>query len=820
MFEQKLLCYKFYNQFVGGWGVVGVIVRVLLQQSVIGKGLKVLLVMNQFGGFKCFSCVFFDVDECRKLEFCENGVKVLVWEVMEFWVGCELFVWYIVIELMVQIDYWLEMQGWLIELMCYDVVIDYYVLCSWDDVFVLIGCYLQVLDSLYQVEFYIFGCMFNEVVFLYLIFVCEFGINNFLDCLNMCYELISCGLLLVIGVGKGIIVLQDFEYVEVIFVIGQNIGINLSWMMSNLVEVCKCGILIVVVNLMFECVLICFVELQDVVQMVMFGLIEIISEFVYICIGGDLVLIKGMMKVMFECEVQGECVFDYDFLLEYMVGLEVLCEDVMVQDWDQIVQVFGILLVQICCCVEIYICFKVIVICYGMGLIQYQYGLCLLQQVVNLLLLCGNFGKFGVGIGLICGYFNVQGDCIVGIDEKFKLVYFDCVQQVFGFDLLCEYGYYVVEFIEVMLVGSVKVFIGLGGNFIYVVFDMLCVYEVMCGLDLIVGIVIKFNCGYLVYGCDVLILLVVVCLESIVMLVGEQFVIIEDVMFNVIVLCGVFELVSVDVLFEVEIVCWMVLVMLLYSKVDWICCMYDYVFICELIVVVYLEIYIGFNECIQQLYGFYLDILLCCWVWFMFNGKVNILVMFGLDVDDFVYDLDMLWLVIVCLYDQYNIIIYSYNDCYCGVYNDCMVLFMNIEDWLVCGLEKEVWVILEMISGDGVQWCVEGLMVLDYLMLCGVLVGYYFELNFLLLLDYYDCISGMLVVKLILVWMWVMVVVVQQWMSLILWVFGMWIGFIQSKGVMEIVGCILLSVNDWFLDLCQQFMGFEGIIGLVGEVCE
>ncbi|MEE2577440.1 molybdopterin-dependent oxidoreductase, partial [Pseudomonas aeruginosa] len=92
---------------------------------------------------------------------------------------------------------------------------------------------------------------------------------------------------------------------------------------------------------------------------------------------------------------------------EHTVGLEPLREDVMAQDWDQIVQVSGISQAQIRRCAEIYIRSNATVICYGMGQTQHQYGSRLLQQVANLLLLRGNFGKPGAGIGPIRGHSNV-----------------------------------------------------------------------------------------------------------------------------------------------------------------------------------------------------------------------------------------------------------------------------------------------------------------------------------------------------------------------------------------------------------------------------
>ncbi|MBN4972593.1 FdhF/YdeP family oxidoreductase [Stenotrophomonas geniculata] len=742
MSEQKPPRYKPYNQPAGGWGAAGATAKVLLQQSVIGKGSKALLAMNQPGGFKCPSCAFPDADERKKLEFCENGAKALAWEATQFRAGRELFAQHTVTELMAQTDYWLEMQGRLTEPMRYDAATDHYVPCSWDEAFALIGRHLQALDSPHQAEFYTSGRTPNEAAFLYSIFVREFGTNNFPDCSNMCHEPTSRGLPPAIGVGKGTIVLQDFEHAEAIFVVGQNTGTNSPRMMSNLVEARKRGIPIVAVNPMPERALIRFAEPQDMVQMATFGSTEITSEFVHIRIGGDLALIKGMMKVMFEREAQGKRVLDHDFLSEHTVGLEALREDVMAQDWDEIVQVSGISQAQIRRCAEIYIRSKATVICYGMGLTQHQYGSCLLQQVANLLLLRGNFGKPGAGIGPIRGHSNVQGDRTVGIDEKPKPAYLDRVQQVFGFDPPREHGHHVVESIEAMLDGSARVFIGLGGNFIHAVPDTPRAYEAMRGLDLTVGIATKLNRGHLVHGRDALILPVVARSERIVTPAGEQFVTIEDAMSNVTASRGVLEPVSTEVLPEVEIVCRMAMAALPDSKVDWARCMHDYAPIRDLIAAVYPEIYTGFNERIQQPHGFHLDIPPRRRVWPTPNGKANILVMPGLDVDDPVHDPDMLRLATVRSHDQYNTTIYSYNDRYRGVYNDRMVLFMNIEDRLARGLQKEALVSLETISGDGVQRRIEGLTVLDYPMPRGALAGYYPELNPLLPLDYYDRISG------------------------------------------------------------------------------
>src|SRR3546814_12184423 len=82
----------------------------LLQQSVVTKGSRALVSMNQPGGFKCPSCAYPDADCKKTLDFCENGAKALAHEATKFRVTREFFAQHTVSELMEQSDYWLEMQ--------------------------------------------------------------------------------------------------------------------------------------------------------------------------------------------------------------------------------------------------------------------------------------------------------------------------------------------------------------------------------------------------------------------------------------------------------------------------------------------------------------------------------------------------------------------------------------------------------------------------------------------------------------------------------------------------------------------------------------
>lgn len=734
--------YKPYHHPAGGWGAAGATAKVLMEQSVVTKGSRALLSMNQPGGFKCPSCAFPDADCKKTLEFCENGAKALAHEATKFRVTRDFFARHSVTELNEQSDYWLEMQGRLTEPMRYDAASDHYVPVSWDEAFATIGRHMRALDSPHEAEFYTSGRTPNEAAFLYAIFVRQFGTNNFPDCSNMCHEPTSRGLPPAIGIGKGTVVLKDFEQAEAIFIIGQNTGTNSPRMMTNLVEARKRGIPIVVVNPMPERALMRFTEPQDPVQMATFGSTPIASEFVHIRIGGDLAFLKGIMKVMFEQEADGRTVLDHDFLRDHCVGMEDVRDEVMSLDWDDIVRVSGIEVDQIRRCAKIYIRSNATMICYGMGITQHKQGSKLVQQIANLLFLRGNFGKPGAGISPIRGHSNVQGDRTVGIDEKPSEAYLDKVRDVFGFDPPRDHGHHTVETMEAMYNGTARIFIGLGGNFVRAIPDTDRSYAAMRRLDLTVAITTKLNRGHLVHGREALLLPVIARSERIETGAGEQFVTIEDSMSNVTPSRGVLDPASEHLLSEVEIVCRMARAALPDSHIPWESYIADYGLIRDKIAEVYPEIYADFSERIKDPKGFHLDIPPRRRVWKTPNGKANFLSLPGLEVNPVIDDPAMLRLATVRSHDQFNTTIYSYNDRYRGVYNDRMVLFMNAQDRADRRLEAGVKITLETIADDGISRRVDGLTVIDYDMPRGAVAGYYPELNPLLPLAHHDEISG------------------------------------------------------------------------------
>ena len=64
----------------------------------------------------------------------------------------------------------------------------------------------------------------------------------------MCHEATSVGLPESIGVGKGTVLLEDFEHADAIFIFGQNPGTNSPRMMSDLRSASRRGAKIVSFN--------------------------------------------------------------------------------------------------------------------------------------------------------------------------------------------------------------------------------------------------------------------------------------------------------------------------------------------------------------------------------------------------------------------------------------------------------------------------------------------------------------------------------------------------------------------------------------------
>jgi molybdopterin-dependent oxidoreductase alpha subunit len=503
----------------------------------LARGVRALLEVNQANGFDCQSCAWPSPDEHRHVfEFCENGAKAVADEATPLRVTREFFAQHSVAALAAESDYWLNAQGRLAEPVVLRPGATHYAPISWDEAFALIARELNALPTPDAAAFYTSGRTSNEAAFLWQLFARQFGTNNLPDCSNMCHESSGSALSESIGIGKGTVKLEDFEHADAIFIIGQNPGTNHPRMLSALEVAKKRGAKIVSINPLPEIGVERFKNPQDFMNPLkafktLLGEGARLSDlWLQVRVGGDLALLKGLMKEMLAAEDArpGE-VFDPAFIREHTQGFEALVADLRATAWEAITQASGVSRDEIRAAAEIAIRSHATICCWAMGLTQQPQAVVTIQQIVNFLLLRGNLGRPGAGVCPVRGHSNVQGDRTMGVWERTP-AWIDKLDAEFGFRSPRETGHDTVDTLRAMHDGRVRVFVAMGGNFLSATPDTEFTAEALRRCTLTAHVSTKLNRAHLVTGRTALILPCLGRSERDPQAAGEQFVTTEDSM--------------------------------------------------------------------------------------------------------------------------------------------------------------------------------------------------------------------------------------------------------------------------------------------------
>jgi formate dehydrogenase major subunit len=513
------------------------------------RTVKTLRMVNQDAGFDCMGCAWPDPAKRQHAEFCENGAKAVAAEATLLRAGPDLFARYAVAELAEQSDFWLGKRGRLTEPLYLAPGATHYAPISWDGAFDLIADELKALDSPDEAAFYTSGRTSNEAAFVYQAFVRAFGTNNLPDCSNMCHESSGVALDQSIGIGKGSVSLEDIEAADLLIVVGQNPGTNHPRMLSSL-EVAKArGARIVAVNPLHEAGLSRFDNPQKIRGMVGRG-VELADLHLPIRVNGDLALFSALNARILEADA-----LDHDFLATSCDGLYALRAAHAELDEAAVLAATGLSREQIDALSELVLVSERTVICWAMGLTQHKNSVATIREVVNLLLLRGMIGKPGAGLCPVRGHSNVQGDRTMGIFEKPKPAFLDRLEGALGYPLPREEGLDVVGTIEAMRDGHVKVFLGMGGNFLSAAPDTAATAAALESCRLTVHVATKLNRAHLTTGTAALLLPTLGRTERDVQAAGEQRVTVEDSMSAVHASRGTLEPASEHLRSEVAIVC-------------------------------------------------------------------------------------------------------------------------------------------------------------------------------------------------------------------------------------------------------------------------
>ena len=695
----------------------------------VARTAKLFTSMNQKDGFDCMSCAWPDPEHRSVAEFCENGAKAVTWEATPITVPTSFWAEHSIDDLLSRSEYWLGMQGRLVEPVYRPAGADHYEPVTWERAFEIIATKLNGLTSPDEAAFYTSGRTANETAFVYQLFVRAFGTNNLPDCSNMCHESTGTALGETIGIGKSTIAYDDFEKSDLVIIMGQNPGTNHPRMLTALEAAKRNGASIVAVNPLPEAGLMRYKNPQKVRGIIGSGT-PLADQFLQIRSGGDMALLQAVSKRVLDAETaKPGTVLDHAFLDEFTLGLDALTEHLGHLDEATVLLATGLTSAEIDELAERYIAADRVIITWAMGLTQHKKSVDTLKDLINLLLLRGNIGKPGAGASPIRGHSNVQGDRTMGVWEQMDDEFLDAIEKEFSFAPPRAHGTDALKAIEGMQRGEVKVWFALGGNLVAAISDTVAAEKAMHGTEMTVQISTKLNRSHAVIGTEALILPTMGRTEVDLQATGPQFVSVEDSVCAVHGSHGRIPPVAPGLLSEISIVTRLARAVLGDSvPVDWAGFEGDYDLIRDHIshVVPGFE---KFNVQVRQKGGFILP-----------NGprdsrtfatKTGKAMLTVNELEALERPVGRLILQTMRSHDQFNTTIYSLNDRYRGIKNGRDVIFVNPDDLTELNLEDGQRVDIFSEWNDEPDRVLRGYRIVSYPTAKGCAAAYYPEANVL-----------------------------------------------------------------------------------------
>ncbi|MGB3886050.1 FdhF/YdeP family oxidoreductase [Gordonia sp. (in: high G+C Gram-positive bacteria)] len=713
-----------YRHAAASWGAAKSVGSILFQQRELIRGARSMFVMNHPTGYDCPGCAWPD-DKKLTLDFCENGVKHVTWEMTPKRVKREFFAQHTVSELADWTDFELENEGRLTEPMAYDEQSDRYVPISWDDAFTLVGDVLRGLASPNEAAFYTSGRLSNEATFLYQLMAREYGTNNLPDCSNMCHEASGRALKASIGTAKGTCDLDDWEEADALFVMGVNAASNAPRMLTALANATRRGAQVVHINPLVEAGETKTIVPHEIVDMAMMKETSVSDLNMQVRPGGDLALMRGLAKVVLEAAESDPTVLDRAFLEDFTAEFEAYRDLVAATSWDEITAQAGLSEEEIRRAGQIYLDADKTVISWCLGVTQHEHGVDTVREITNLLLLRGNIGRPGAGPSPVRGHSNVQGNRTCGIDHRLP-AWADKLDEVCDIVSPRANGFDTVNSIEAMNDGRVKVFVGMGGNFVLAAPDTVYTAAGLRKTELTVQVSTKLNRSHLVHGRRAVILPCLGRTEKDEQASGLQGVTVEDAMSMVHISHGKRRPASTELKSEMAIIAGIAQATLPESRTPWQWYVDNYDRLRDVMAKV-LPGFEGFNELIKVPGGFRIPQSARERVFQTPSGRAE----FSLAPMPNVIpaEEDVLILGTMRSHDQWNTTIYSANDRYRGIKNLRELIFLNEADMRARGLAEGDFVDITSTSRDGSQRTLRRFRALRYDLPRGAASGYMPEMN-------------------------------------------------------------------------------------------
>src|SRR5262249_23235686 len=154
-------------------------------------------------------------------------------------------------------------------------------------------------------------------------------------------------------------------------------------MFTTLLQAKRRGAKIVSINPLKEPALVRFTHPQDVLGLLGRGT-EISDLYLQVRVGGDIALLKGIMKEVLAAEERAPGrILDWAFIRNHTEGLETFRDALDRTSFDELVEESGISREDIHRAAAIYLGAGRVIACWAMGFTQHKHGVANVQEITN-----------------------------------------------------------------------------------------------------------------------------------------------------------------------------------------------------------------------------------------------------------------------------------------------------------------------------------------------------------------------------------------------------------------------------------------------------
>jgi len=363
---------------------------------------------------------------------------------------------------------------------------------DWDEAMDIAVQRMAVTDPA-RAFFYSSGRSSNESGFVLQLLARLWGTNNVNNCSFYCHQATGVGLGSTIGTGTSTVELDDLAGCDLVFVIGANPASNHPRFIHKLIACRERGGEVIVINPAREPGLVKFAAPKSAKSMISGGT-EIASEYLQPNIGGDIALLKGLAKAIWESGAHNT-----EFIDLYCEAWDAFREDLIATSWADVCAQTGLAQEEIERVAAVYARSKKTVFAWGMGMTHHRHGCENVEYIANLALLRGMVGSRYAGLLPLRGHSNVQGIGTIGVKPVLAKAVFERMEEQLGVSLPDSPGFDTLAALEAADAGNIDVAFVVGGNLYAATPDSAWTARAMDRIGLRIHLTTTLNQGHL-YG--------------------------------------------------------------------------------------------------------------------------------------------------------------------------------------------------------------------------------------------------------------------------------------------------------------------------------